>query len=227
MTNAPKKAFMEIVDMIKDNILNGNYPIGTKLPAERTLAEELHTSRATVREAFRALESIGVIESRVGQGTFVKTSTFSEQDRFPDFSIHSSPAEVFKARFAIEPYLSQLATRNATQEDLLFMEACLQKMEQSFDNIPEFERLNSQFHNRIATAAKNTLLLSFFDIIENIHSEEFWGNLRAHSFRKDVMPVYHQQHLAMYKAIKERDSSKASESTIQHLKTVKAYMLDE
>jgi DNA-binding FadR family transcriptional regulator len=227
MTSAPKKAFMEIVDMIKNNILNGNFPVGTKLPAERTLAEELQTSRATVREAFRALESIGVIESRVGQGTFVKTSNFSEQDRFPDFSIHSSPAEVFKARFAIEPYLSQLATRNATQEDLLYLEACLQKMEQSFDNIPEFERLNSQFHYRIAAAAKNTLLLSFFDIIENIHSEEFWGNLRAHSFRKDVMPIYHQQHLAMYKAIKERDSSKANESAIQHLKTVKAYMLDE
>jgi DNA-binding FadR family transcriptional regulator len=227
MTSAPKKAFMEIVDMIKNNILNGKYSVGTKLPAERSLAEELQTSRATVREAFRALESIGVIESRVGQGTFVKTSSFSEQDRFPNFLIHSSPAEVFKARFAIEPYLAQLATRNATQEDLLFLESCLQKMAQSLENIPEFESLNSQFHYRIASAAKNSLLLSFFDIIENIHSEEFLGNLRAHSFRKDMMPIYHQQHLAMYKAIKERDSIKSSECTIQHIKTVKAYMLDE
>lgn len=227
MTTSPKKAFMEIVDMIKHNIVNGKYPVGTKLPAERTLAEELQTSRATVREAFRALESIGVIESKVGQGTFVIADDFSEPDRFSNFALLSSPAEVFKARFAIEPYLSQLATRNATKEDLLFLESRLQKMELSFENIPEFDKLNSEFHYRIAMAAKNSLLLSFIDIIENFHNDEFWGNLRAHSFRKEMMPVYHQQHLAIYEGIKERDSQKAYESTIQHLKTVKANMLDE
>jgi DNA-binding FadR family transcriptional regulator len=227
MTNAPKKAFMEIVDMIKNNILNGNYPVGTKLPAERTLAEELQTSRATVREAFRALESIGVIASKVGQGTFVIDSNFSEDDRFLDFATLSSPAEVFKARFAIEPYLAQLATRNATQEDLHFLESCLQKMELSLKNTSEFEKLNSQFHYRIATSARNSLLLSFIDIIENIHSEELWGNLRNHSFRNDAMPIYHQQHLAIYKAIKERNVNEASECTIRHLKTVRANMLDE
>ena len=215
--------FMDIVQYIKNNISTGKYPINGKIPPERILAEELQISRTTLREALKALESIGIIERKVGQGTFVKKTNFNE---YSSFSKQSSPSEVFTARLAIEPYLTELATRNATHEDLLFLEGCLQKMEVNLENITEFEQLNTKFHYRIATAARSSLLLSFIDIIENIHTEELWGTLRAHSLKPDKMEIYHRQHMDIFEALKKRDSEKARETTIIHLKTVRGYMLD-
>ena len=153
----------------------------------------------------------------------MKKANFNE---YSSFSKQSSPSEVFTARLAIEPYLAELATRNATHEDLLFLEDCLEKMEINFENIPEFEELNTKFHYRIATAARSSLLLSFIDIIENIHTEELWGTLRAHSLKPDKMEIYHRQHIDIFEALKNRDSEKAKEATIVHLKTVRGYMLD-
>lgn len=215
--------FLDIVQYIKNNISTGKYPINGKIPPERLLAEELQVSRTTLREALKALESIGIIERKVGQGTFVKKTNFSE---YSSFSKQSSPSEVFTARLAIEPYLAELATRTATQDDLVFLENCLIKLEKHFDNIPVFEDLNTKFHYRIAKAARSSLLLSFIDIIENIHTEELWGTLRAHSLKPDKMEVYHRQHIDIFEALKNRDSEKAKEATIVHLKTVRGYMLD-
>ncbi|MDQ0221267.1 FadR family transcriptional regulator [Peribacillus cavernae] len=222
-----RKAFSEIIEEIKKNIMNGNYPVGSRLPAERVLAEEYKASRGTVREALRALESIDVIESKVGQGTFVKTTNFAESDIFTEIANQTSPSEVFAARFAIEPYLAELAAHNASQEDILFMETCLKRMEAEIGNIEEFEKQNTDFHYRIALAAKNSLLQNFIDIIEKIHTEKLWGTLRARSFRDGKMKIYHQQHAAIYEAIKDRDKNKARECTILHLKTVKTNMLGE
>lgn len=219
----PATTFMDIVQYIKDNISNGIYPINGKIPPERILAEELQVSRTTLREALRALESIGIIERKVGQGTFVKKTNFNE---YSSFSKQSSPSEVFTARLAIEPFLAELATRNATHEDLLFIDDCIQKMKMNFENIPEFEKLNTNFHYRIATAARSSLLLNFVDIIETIHTDELWGTLRAYSLQPDKMEIYHRQHISIYKALKNRDSQSAREATIIHLKTVRGYMLD-
>ncbi|KKB33621.1 FadR/GntR family transcriptional regulator [Bacillus thermotolerans] len=227
MPGAPKKTFKDVVEHIKENIANGTFAVDTKMPAERVLAEELQTSRATVREALRALESIGVVESRVGQGTFVRKTRFTSQDPFASFSNQSSPSEVFTARLAIEPYLSELATRRATSEDLSILEASLKKMEKVLESKEEFEVLNAQFHHQIAAAARSALLLKFTDIIEGIHSEELWGKLISRSLKPEMMSVYHQQHLSIYQAIKERDHAKAREYTIQHLKTVRTNMLDD
>ncbi|MDP4156061.1 MAG: winged helix-turn-helix domain-containing protein, partial [Bacillota bacterium] len=73
-----KKAFVEITEKIKRNMLDGKYELGMRLPSERALAEEFQTSRATIREALRALELADIIESRVGQGTFIKSIDFSD-----------------------------------------------------------------------------------------------------------------------------------------------------
>ncbi|QJX81336.1 FadR/GntR family transcriptional regulator [Priestia megaterium] len=227
MSTIPKKTFMDIVQYIKDSISNGKFLINTKIPSERLLAEELKTSRVTIREALRALESLGIVESKVGQGTFVKNNNFTEMDGFSSFTNQSSPTEVFMARFAIEPFLAELATRNATQEDLVYLKECLQKMETSLEEIELFEKLNTEFHYRIALAAKSSLLLSFIDIIENIHTEKLWGTLRARSLKPDKMQIYHKQHIAIYEAINERDSEKAKKYTLLHLKTVRNNMLEE
>jgi DNA-binding FadR family transcriptional regulator len=226
-SNTQKKTFVEILNEIKQRINNHTFPVGSKLPSERTLAEEFQTSRVTVREALRALEIIGVIESRVGQGTFVKTMNFSEEEKLQEITQQTSPLEIFEARFAIEPFLAELATHNATPDDFLVIEQCLQRAKEAIGNFEEFEKLDEEFHHLIAKSSKTSLLLSFFDLINKVRKEKLWRTFKARSLNEERMMIYYQQHISIYEAIKERDSNKARESTLLHLKTVRLNMIGE
>lgn len=227
-SNGQSKAFLEIAQAIRKNIETGQFPVGAKLPAERVLAERFQTSRATVREALRALEIIGVIESRVGQGTFVKTANFSGGDGlFSEIANQTSPTEVFEARFSIEPYLAELACLRATQDDLNALKQCLEQTKQALGSIKEFEKLDAQFHYRIALTAKNSLLLNVVGLINNVRMEKLWGTLKERSLSVDRMERYHLEHINIYEAIKERDGKKARQATLAHLKNVKSNMLGE
>jgi DNA-binding FadR family transcriptional regulator len=222
-----KKAFVEITEKIKRNMIEGKYQLGMRLPSERALAEEFQTSRATIREALRALELADIIESRVGQGTFIKSIDFSDGDPLYEIANQTSPSEVFEARLAIEPYLAKLATRNATREDLHLFENCLQKAKLAIGNIKEFEKLDAEFHHLLATSAKSSLLDSFVEVINKVRMEKLWGTLKVRSLNVERMENYYLQHVAIYEAIKDRDIHKATEMTTLHLKTVRANMLEE
>ena len=62
------KVYQQVIIQIKDMIDKGTLKKGDKLPSERTLVEQLQVSRASIREALRALEVIGLIECRQGEG---------------------------------------------------------------------------------------------------------------------------------------------------------------
>src|ERR1051326_3600983 len=66
------RIYEEIVRQIKTMISEGRLKSGDQLPPERDLAEKFVVSRTSVREALRALESVGLIEIRPGEGAFVK-----------------------------------------------------------------------------------------------------------------------------------------------------------
>jgi len=222
-----KKSFVEILNEIKQKINDQTFPVGSKLPSERTLAEEFQSSRVIVREALRALEIIGVIESKVGKGTFVKSMNVSEEDKLQEISKQTSPLEIFEARFAIEPFLAEMATLHATPDDFLLMDECLQRTKGVIGDFTEFEKLDEHFHHLIAQSSKTTLLLSFFDLINKVRKETLWRTFKARSINEERMNLYYQQHLSIYEAIRERNSIKARESTLLHLKTVRLNMLGE
>ncbi|WCK53730.1 FadR/GntR family transcriptional regulator [Aneurinibacillus sp. Ricciae_BoGa-3] len=227
MPTNQKKASVEVANEIKRRIMNNEFTVGSRLPAERVLAEEFQTSRSTVREALRALEINGIIESKVGQGTYVKKSDFSNEDKILKIANQTSPYEIFDAMFAIEPYLATLAALNATEEEFLSLQTCLQKMEMAIGDIDQFEKLDADFHYQVACAAKNSLLLNFADILNKVRLERLWGTLKIRSLSKQNMELYYRQHVLVYEAIKERDISKATEFTIQHLRMARKNTLGE
>jgi GntR family transcriptional repressor for pyruvate dehydrogenase complex len=69
------KIYEQVIDRIKGMIADGTLDIGDQLPTERFLAEQLHVSRTSIREALRAMEIIGLIECRQGEGNFVRESS--------------------------------------------------------------------------------------------------------------------------------------------------------
>src|SRR5437867_8832817 len=120
MEVAPIKStriYEEIVRQVKQMIAEGRLKSGDRLPPERDLAEKFVVSRSSVREALRALESLGLVEIRPGEGTFVRevsVESLIEPLALMMFSQRGALAELFGAWCLLEPGLAALAESRAT-----------------------------------------------------------------------------------------------------------------
>src|SRR2546427_6289572 len=132
MELAPIKStriYEEIVRQIKAMIAEGRLKSGDQLPPERDLAEKFLVSRTSVREALRALESLGLIEIRPGEGTFVREVSIESLIQplaLVMVSQREAIGELFEARRLLEPALAALAARRATPEELQEMHRILE-----------------------------------------------------------------------------------------------------
>src|SRR5438105_9191390 len=130
---APVKStriYQEIVRQVKQMIGEGRLKSGDQLPPERDLAEKFVVSRASVREALRALKSLGLVEIRPGEGTFVRevsVESLIEPLALVMASHREAIAELFEARRLLEPAIAALAARRATPEELHEMDRILEE----------------------------------------------------------------------------------------------------
>src|SRR5919204_1811477 len=124
------RIYEEIVRQIKSMIAEGRLKSGDQLPPERDLAEKFVVSRTSVREALRALESLGLVEIRPGEGTFVREASVEaliEPLALLMVSQREAIGELFEARRLLEPSLAALAATRATPEEIQEMERILEE----------------------------------------------------------------------------------------------------
>ena len=115
-----KRVYEEIVSTIMDQIKDGTLRPGSKLPSERQLADKYHASRTAVREALHTLSSLGYIESRVGDGTFVREVTLDNLLRpFSDVLSRDRKLirDVLDVRIILESESARLAAANASEQN--------------------------------------------------------------------------------------------------------------
>src|SRR6266511_1416416 len=123
----------QAIEKIKDLIIAGEFAPGSKLPKERELAERLGLSRNSLREAVRALTLIGVLEPRVGDGTYV-TSLEPEllltgMGFISDLLTGSTLLELHQVRRILEPVATELAATRLEEADFAALESCLEEMD--------------------------------------------------------------------------------------------------
>jgi len=118
----PKKTkAMYVAEQIIDTIKQGEYPAGSQLPSERLIAEQMKVSRNSVREALSALQIIGIIESRTGEGTYVKGSIQDKADigrALLTLKEGKDLFEIWEARKEIESSLIRLAIERINPDKL-------------------------------------------------------------------------------------------------------------
>ncbi len=218
-----KRLYEEIVEQIKQLITNGKLKPGDRLLAERELAEQFQVSRASVREAIRTLEMLGVIDIRPGEGTFVRSSETDDIIRPLAMFLaveRSSLLDMFEMRRIFETATAGLAAERATQEELDQVESMLESMRERLNvQDPEKgEEFDAAFHYAVAEAAHNSLLTKLFKTV----SEEF---AKANSVAR--RQLYHDniqnaqkiidQHSEILEAIRSRQPRAASEAMLAHL----------
>lgn len=218
------RIYEEIVRQIKTMIAEGRLKSGDQLPPERDLAERFVVSRTSVREALRALESLGLVEIRPGEGTFVKevsVEALIEPLALVMASQREAIAELFEARRLLEPSIAGLAARRTTPEEIQEMERILE--EQAKETAAGRTGLvqDSQFHAAIAAAAHNHAIMRVVHAIMDLLAQS-----REESLSTPGRPERsHQSHRRILDAIRRRDAAAAEEEMREHLTTVEELVL--
>jgi GntR family transcriptional repressor for pyruvate dehydrogenase complex len=210
---------VEVIERIKQLLASGDLRPGAKLLPEREFARVLKISRPSLRQALKILRSIGVIEARVGEGTFISCEPaahmLEQSMQFLSLTGAVSMTELFEVRKVIEVELAGLAAIRATAEDLAKIKESHDAMVKTADNLNEYLRHNLDFHNHIAKAARNSL---FYAIIHNLG--DVLIESRRRTVRVEPQEVLINDHSAIYQQIQAHNVSGAREAMFKHLDRV-------
>jgi len=166
------RAFEGIAKQIREQLHQGNFLPGQKLPSERELCEKFQVSRNTLREAIRSLENAGVLQSRKGSrgGTFVVRANGAAvvtglSDMYQMRSI--KPVELTEARIWIESAVIRAAAGFITAEEIDALDRNINEAEAA-SKAGEFElrvQLNLDFHRMLAKATRNGVMVTMMEAL--------------------------------------------------------------
>jgi GntR family transcriptional repressor for pyruvate dehydrogenase complex len=209
----------EIIEQVRDLIVSGRLQPGDRLPAERELALMLRVGRSAVREAIRAMESLGIVEARAGEGTFVAVPT-ERHGRDPLtaslYQTWSTQRKLFEVRRVLEPGLASLAARRASTEQIGKLRAVLGEQEAQVQRGETGVEEDTAFHFLIAEATGNEVLLRIVDSLMDLLRKT-----REASLQHDTRPARSlKQHQTVLEAIEARDPAAAERRMREHIREV-------
>jgi GntR family transcriptional repressor for pyruvate dehydrogenase complex len=208
-----RQVVQQFQQMMRDGVLGQ----GDKLPAERELAEQFNVSRNSVREALRQLDLLGMVESRHGEGTFVRRPTPSQlMAPFQAVIELSAPAvdSVMEFRMAFEPGVASLAAANLTPTGEEQLQAALDAFEHAVNGGGPVETLDADFHLAVALATGNPAVIAVHGAVD-----ELLRGMRSRLARSSYHPYDKSVagHRALFDAIVAREPERAGQVMRDHL----------
>ncbi|MCE4555323.1 FadR/GntR family transcriptional regulator [Pelomonas cellulosilytica] len=150
-----RRLYHQIADQLRELIREGRYRIGSRLPPERELAQQLGVSRPSVREALIALEIAGCVEVRMGAGIYVRSSGDPEAGTT---ALGESPLELMQARVVLEGGLMPQACTRVTPRGLAAVREALDAMREAMEAGRPALDADRRFHLAVAAMAGNAVL---------------------------------------------------------------------
>lgn len=216
-----KRVYTEIIEQLRELIEKGELKPGDKLISEREMAEKLQVSRSSVREAFLALELMGILESRTGEGTFVSSTNGSDDVIQPLTMMmlmdRGTPRELLELRRILEGEAAFLAAKRASKENLNKIKNNLARMEEDHDSGCLGEESDACFHVALIEAAGNRVLINLMNRVSDLlvkTMKESREKIFSIPKNRDILQ---QQHRDIYRAIAERHPDKARATMHQHI----------
>jgi len=169
-----ERLYERIVDQIERRIVAGDLKVGDQLPAERELAEQFTVSRTAVREAIKALREKGLVEIRLGRGTFVTNGAAGAVRHSLGLllKVENGFAELVEVREILEPEIAALAATRITEENIAAMTEAVETMETALDNSEVFVEADLDFHLALAEATQNPVIPALMDSIIDLLREQ-------------------------------------------------------
>jgi GntR family transcriptional regulator, transcriptional repressor for pyruvate dehydrogenase complex len=213
-----------IVHRIKKEISDGRLAAGQRLPAERDMAKQFNTSRVSVREAYRSLEDLGLLQIRRGAegGAFVMKVNHEPVMRSLSLVLgmnRTSHAELTEARMLIEPPIARLAAQRALPADIAELEEeLIREEEDAHRRGGPFRPTRSNFHRLVAKCAGNFPLTVLMNALADLTADAASAlspEVRAKHQRKNC-----QFHRSLFDAIRKHDEESAYSIMVQHVNDI-------
>jgi GntR family transcriptional regulator, transcriptional repressor for pyruvate dehydrogenase complex len=215
-----KRAFEHIVEQIRNRIYKGLLKAGDRLPSERELAEQFHTARLAVREAFRVLEESGLIRIKQGKmgGAYIeeftgKNVSQSLGDRIEDHVF--SMEELMEARAGIESLIVELAIQRITNDDVKALKKNIVKTDRLISKGINSAEVQLEFHLLLARAARNLTLETVLRSILNVFGLFL---MREFDPPRDHLKKHLEEHKNILKTIEKGTPEQAKEQIVNHVK---------
>ena len=218
-------------DGVKAQILRmitaGDLAPGDRLAPERELASEMGVSRNVVREAIRSLVDSNILEARQGAGVFVGSLRMESlvEPLIPLLTLETAALQsLSQARLAIEPGVAALAAAQASEEDLLALEALLEEGRQTgIDDSERFMEIDVELHERIVRMTGNPFLQRIMEGVGHLaRSSRRFTNVFPH-----MREAAHADHERIVAALRARDPEAARDAMQEHLEHVGRTLADE
>jgi GntR family transcriptional repressor for pyruvate dehydrogenase complex len=220
------KVYEKIALQIQRLIYDGALKPGEMLPPERELAGMFHVSRSSLRDAVRALEVTGFVEARHGEGTVVRNpSAESLLNPLTTVLLHRREfvGELLEFRAMIEPVLARRAAKHASPEDIDHLEEILRRQQMKVDHGELAIEEDTEFHNTIAHAAKNEVVLNVLEAFMDLLKESRERSLQVEGRLQKSM----EGHRQILHAIQRRDPAAAEIAMRRHIEKIEGIVLSK
>jgi GntR family transcriptional regulator, transcriptional repressor for pyruvate dehydrogenase complex len=211
----PRRLYLEIAGQIRSLIENREFPLGSRLPAERELAKQFGVSRPSVREALIALEVEGYVDVRPGSGVFVTVP----KGPAPDYSQDEGPLEIIRTRSLIEGEIAAEAAGRIRQRDIIALKRILAKIENGDQNTRI--AADRSFHLYIARKLRNNVLLRIVTDLLDQRGSPLGMQFAAHFDNRKTWSGVIAEHRKIVEALASGNPDQARKAMHHHL--VKAY----
>ncbi|MGH8139863.1 MAG: FadR/GntR family transcriptional regulator [Steroidobacteraceae bacterium] len=213
---------VQVAGQLESLIASGQWPVGTRIPAESALVSSLGVSRNTVREALRCLAHIGLLEARVGDGTYVKA--FSELEApFVRRARRAGASDGIELRAMLERGAARLAAQRRTPDDIAKLRQLLQRQRAAglANDAAAYAEADSALHQAVVGCAGNQLLTDVYEYLGGALkltvSPEMWD--RALAVREVSL------HAELIEAIAAGDEAEAERAATGLIEALRAALL--
>jgi len=212
-----KPLHQQVADTIQDMIAVHGLKPGTQLPTERELAKQLDVNRTTIHAAVGLLQQRGLVEMRVGSGTYVidmpQSVVADSIQRYFTFG-NCSYEDLFSLRSVLEPGMAGLAAECGTEEELRVLKDSVEAMEDALerDDDQAFDTHEMAFHEGIAAATHNELMMAISGGLRTLVIN--WLADRSAGYRGRALVRVHAE---VCNAILRRDAEAARQAMQKHM----------
>jgi DNA-binding FadR family transcriptional regulator len=220
----PMRLYRQIAALISDRIDEGLFPVGSLLPAERDLSEQLGVSRTSVREALIALEVSGKVSIRVGHGVQILQATPRSDGVGAGAEVSEGdigPIQMMEARRLIEPRSAELAALNRDSSNLERIERALEEQARAESvQSAEYRDWDRTFHLEIAKASGNAALTLLIGTLWDYRRKPMFEKIEELLMGPNRLYKTPAEHRRIFKAIAAGDRAAARNAMKAHLDAV-------
>jgi GntR family transcriptional repressor for pyruvate dehydrogenase complex len=222
----PKRISDQVFEQIRELIYKGDFKSGQQILPERELAISMAVSRTSVRNAINKLVTMGLLEHRQGQGTFVSSPDNRKGNPLAAAMATDEATldDLLEVRMGLECNAAMLAAQRATETDLKAIEKSIEEMEQDLEATDKIGTgPDAAFHMAITFSTKNPVLIH---LMRNFYDFLFVGikkNLTHMYMDRKALEDVIVHHRTIFEAIQRRSSNEAFEAMRTHISYVQEY----